>query len=121
VRRSRTSTPTQSLALLNERQRVEMGRMLGQRLLKEGKDNAGSIRLLFTLLASRDPEPAENEACMKLFHQLQKRYKENPKDAEAFLSIGEAAREKELDAADHAAWSQVALTVLASDIALWVY
>ncbi|MDE0819571.1 MAG: PSD1 and planctomycete cytochrome C domain-containing protein [Opitutales bacterium] len=121
VRRSRTTTPTQSLALLNERQRVEMGRMLGQRLLKEGKDNANSMRLLFTLLVSRDPEPAENEACMKLFQQLQKRYKENPKDAEAFLSIGGSARDKELDAANHAAWSQVALTVLASDIALWVY
>ena len=121
VRRSRTATPTQSLALLNERQRVEMGRMLGQRLFKEGKDSAGRIRLLFNLLASRDPEPEENVACMKLFEQLQKRYKENPKDAEAFLSIGDSPRDKELDAADHAAWTQVSLTVLASDIALWVY
>ena len=32
VRRSH-STPTQSLALLNERQRVEMGRRFGQRLM----------------------------------------------------------------------------------------
>jgi len=121
VRRSRTATPTQSLALLNERQRVEMGRMLGQRLLKESKDSENIINKLFTLLASRAPEEAEKEACIKLFQQLQKRYDKNPNDAETFLSIGESARDKELDAASLAAWSQVALTVLASDIAMWVY
>jgi hypothetical protein len=121
VKRSRTSTPTQSLALLNERQRVEMGRMLGQRLLHEAKDDAGRLNLLFTLLASREPNAAERAACMNLFGKLKQRYAGNPKDAEAYLSIGDSPRNTKLNAAEHAAWAQVAITVLASDVALWVY
>jgi hypothetical protein len=121
VKRSRTSTPTQSLALLNEKQRVEMGRMLGQRLLHEAKDDAGRLNLLFTLLASREPNAAERAACMNLFSKLKQRYAGNAKDAEAYLSIGDSPRDKKLNAAEHAAWAQVAITVLASDVALWVY
>ena len=44
--RSRTSTPTQSLALLNERQRVEMGRRFGQRLMLNAKDDTARLNLL---------------------------------------------------------------------------
>ena len=121
VKRSRTSTPTQSLALLNEKQRVEMGRMLGQRLLHEAKDDADRLNLLFTLVASREPNAAERAACMNLFSKLKQRYAGNAKDAEAYLSIGDSPRDKKLNAAEHAAWAQVAITVLASDVALWVY
>ncbi len=121
VRRSRTSTPTQSLALLNERQRVEMGRQFGQRLITNAKDDAARLNLLFELLASRAPNAAERAACMGLFNKLKARYAKNEKDAEAFLAIGDSPRDEKLNAAEHAAWAQVAITVLASDIAMWVY
>ena len=121
VKRSRTSTPTQSLALLNEKQRVEMGRMLGQRLMNEAKDDAGRLNRLFTLVASREPTAAERTACMSLLGKLKGRYADNDKDAQAFLSVGDSPRDKKINAAEHAAWSQVSLTVLASDIALRVY
>ena len=121
VKRSRTSTPTQSLALLNEKQRVEMGRNLGQRLLLESKDDANRMNLLFTLVASRKPTAAERSACMDLLKKLKGRYKDNDKDAQAFLSVGDSPRDNKLNAAEHAAWAQVSLTVLASDIALRVY
>ena len=121
VKRSRTSTPTQSLALLNEKQRVEMGRMLGQRLLNEAKDNAGRLNLLFTLVASRKPSAAESSACMDLLEKLKGRYKDNDKDAQAYLSVGDSPRDKKFNAAEHAAWAQVSLTVLASDVAMLVY
>jgi hypothetical protein len=121
VKRSRTSTPTQSLALLNEKQRVEMGRMLGQRLLHEAKDDSGCLNLLFTLVASREPTTAERAACMGLLGKLKERYTDNDKDAQAFLSVGDSPRDKKLNAAEHAAWAQVSLTVLASDMALRVY
>ena len=121
VRRSRTSTPTQSLALLNERQRVEMGRQFGQRLLQNAKDDAERLNLLFELVASRAPNAAERAACMGLFNNLKTRYAANEKDAQAFLSVGNSPRDEKLNAAEHAAWAQVAITVLASDIAMWVY
>ncbi len=121
VKRSRTSTPTQSLALLNEKQRVEMGRMLGQRLLKEAKDDAGRLNLLFTLVTSREPNTSERAACMGLLEKLKGRYKDNDKDAQAFLSVGDSLRDTKLNAGEQAAWAQVSLTVLASDAVLRIY
>lgn len=121
VRRSRTSTPTQSLALLNERQRVEMGRQFGQRLLQNAKDDTARLNLLFELVASRAPNAAERKACMDLFKTLKARYAANKKDAQAFLSVGDSPRDEKLNAAEHAAWAQVAITALASDITMWIY
>ena len=121
VRRSRTSTPTQSLALLNERQRVEMGRRFGQRLMLNAKDDTARLNLLFELVASRAPNAIEHKACMDLFKTLKTRYAANEKDAQAFLSVGDSPRDEKLNVAEYAAWAQVAITVLASDITMWIY
>ena len=123
VRRSRTNTPTQSLALFNEPQRVEMGRHFGERLMREAEaDNSfARIRLLFKLVASRPPDEGEEALCMALFMKLKYRYKANEGDAKKLLSIGDSPRDEKLNVVDHAAWTQVILTVLASDVALWVY
>ncbi len=121
VRRSRTNTPVQSLALLNETQRVEMARMLAQRLLHEDKDDPGRMNLLFLLLGCREPTDAERAACTKLLAAMRARYTSASDDALALLSIGDAPRDETLDAADHAAWTQLAVTVLASDVAIMLY
>ena len=42
-------------------------------------------------------------------------------DARALLATGEAARDEALDPAEHAAWSQLAVTVMASDAAILLY
>jgi hypothetical protein len=121
VRRSRTNTPLQSLGLLNETQRIEMARMLGERLLREGTDDDTRVDLMFTLLASREPMPAERIACQSLLERMRGRYQTAPDDAKALLSTGEIERDTELDLAEHAAWTQVATAVLASDVAILVY
>ena len=56
-----------------------------------------------------------------LLEKLKGRYKDNDKDAQAYLSVGDSPRDKKFNAAEHAAWAQVSLTVLASDVALRVY
>ncbi len=121
VRRSRTNTSLQSLGLFNETQRVETSRALAERLLHEAKDDATRLDLLFKLLVSRSPSDAEGEACRTLFHAMQKRYAADEQAALDLLSIGDAARDTKLDPAEHAAWAQVAITVLASDIAISLY
>ena len=123
VQRSRTSTPTQSLALLNEKQRVEMGRNFGERLMKEAvADNTSArIRLLFEVITSRAPTETEEVMCLALYTKLKYRYKNNEADAKALLAIGDSLRDEKLDVIEHAAWTQVAITVLASEPALWVY
>ena len=121
VRRSRTNTPLQSLGLLNETQRIEMGRMLGERLLREGVDDDTRLDLLFSLLASRSPMPSERLACQNLLETMRQRYKNAPDDATALLSTGEIARDTSLEVSEHAAWTQVATTVLASDVSILLY
>jgi hypothetical protein len=121
VRRSRTNTPLQSLGLLNETQRIEMARSLGQRLLESKKSDAERLDLLFTLAASREPTEKERSVCMNLLEQMKSRYAANPEDAARLLSIGEAARDQELEPAELAAWTQLSNTILASDLTIMMY
>lgn len=136
VRRSRTNTSLQSLGLLNETQRIEMGRSLAQRLLQTSqkqtsqkqtskkqtaKTDAERLDQLFQLLSSRNPNPPERAACDQLLQAMTQRYANNKNDAVALLSIGDTPRDESLDVVQHAAWTQVAITVLASDAALLLY
>jgi hypothetical protein len=121
VRRSRTNTALQSLGLFNETQRVEMGRGLAERLLREADTDAQRLDRLFTLLVCREPSEAERKACQELLETMLARYNSSPGDADVLLSQGDAERDPSLSAAEHAAWTQVAMTVLASDLGLMLY
>ena len=121
VRRSRTNTSLQSLGLLNETQRVELARVLAQRLIQHEKEDKDRLDRLFLLLASRQPSKVEREACMGLLEQMKQRYADSNEDAQSLLSIGEASRDTSLNAAEHAAWTKVCATVLASDVAIRLY
>jgi len=121
VRRSRTSTPLQSLGLLNETQRVEMGRMLAERMLKDYSTDKARLNAIFTLLASRVPDQTERAACMQLLDTMRERFIDAPADADSLLTIGDAPHDAKLSAAEHAAWTQVAMTILASDVAILLY
>ncbi len=121
VRRSRTNTSLQSLGLLNEIQRVEVARVLAARLLKEGNRDRERLNILFELLASRPPNEREREACLSLLSAMKARYARSPADAGRLLAAGQAAGAPDLVQSDHAAWTQVAATVLASDAAISLY
>ncbi len=121
VRRSRTSTAQQSLGLLNETQRVEMSRKLAERLLREADNDDARIDVLFRLLACRVPTDRERQACDALLAFMKQRYDGAEKDAVALLSTGDTPRDETLNAAELAAWAQVAVTVLASDVAILLY
>ena len=121
VRRSRTNTSLQSLGLLNETQRIELARTLAQRLIQSAPDDAKRLDVLFKLLASRVAIDSERAACDKLLTRLKQRYAAAKPDAIALLSIGQAKRDETLDPAEHAAWTQLAATVLAGDLAIGLY
>jgi cytochrome c553 len=122
VRRSRTNTSLQSLGLLNETQRIEMSRMLAERLIREGgSDDTARLNHLFRLLACRDATDIEKVACLNLLKIMQDRYARAEKDAVSLLSTGEIARDIKLDVVEHAAWTQVVVIVLASDVAILLY
>ena len=121
VQRSRTNTSLQSLGLLNETQRIEMSRKLAERLIKERANDEERLDLLFSLLASRNPTPSERVACESLLETMRKRYQSQEKDATELVSVGDANRDPALSPADVAAWTQVAVIVLASDTAILLY
>ena len=121
VQRSRTNTSLQSLGLLNETQRIEMSRKLAERLIKERENDADRLDLLFSLLASRNPTPSERVACESLLETMRKRYQSQEKDATKLVSVGDANRDPALASAEVAAWTQVAVIVLASDTAILLY
>jgi hypothetical protein len=121
VRRSRTNTSLQSLGLLNETQRIEMSRKLAERLLRESSDDMERLNLLFTMLACRNPTDRERTACSELLAKMRTRYAGAEEDALALLSSGDAPRDETLAPAELAAWTQVAVIVLASDVAILLY
>ena len=95
-----------------------MARKLAERLVTEATDDDSRMDLLFTLIASRPPRDAERTACDQLLEQMLDRYRSSEEDALALLSTGEIARNPDLEPAEVAAWTQISITVLASDIAL---
>ena len=86
-----------------------------------GGNDTERLDLLFGLLASRKPTDRERAACTKLLQSMQNRYAAAEPDALALLSTGDAPRDERLNPAEHAAWAQVAITVLASDVAILLY
>lgn len=121
VRRSRTNTALQSLGLLNETQRVEIARHFAQRLLQERTTDQERLQHAFKLLTSRMPDPQEQAICEQLLSTMKQRYHDDPESAIALLDTGDATRDPTLDAVEHAAWAQLAATLLASDIAIQLY
>ncbi len=121
VRRSRTSTSLQSLALLNETQRLEMARKFAERILIRDLNDSSRIDWIFELLACRRATESEQEACQALLDNQRMRFKGDRDDALQLLSIGDAHWDDSTDVEELAAWTQLAATVLASDIALMLY
>jgi hypothetical protein len=121
VKRSRSSTALQSLALLNETQRVEMGRKLAERLIQSSPDDKSRLDQLYKLLACRKSLPRESKVCLGLLATMKDRYSSAPEEAKALLSTGDAPLNSELNPTELAAWTQVVTTVLASDVALSLF
>jgi hypothetical protein len=122
VARSRTSTPLQSLGLFNETQRLEMSRVFAERLIRDVREDSDRIGKVFDLLACRQPTDRERRACERLLGAMRLRYQKSKSDARALLDkTGSASRDPNLDPVELAVWTQVAITVLASDVALMLY
>ena len=121
VRRAPTNTPLQSLAMMNETQRVEMARMLAERLIDQAKDNPARLDLLFRLVACRKPSETERNVCQNLLAKMLQRYRDDPTAADKLLAYGDSPRNKKIDPALHAAWTQITTTILASDVAILLY
>ena len=73
------------------------------------------------MLTCRDATDQQQKVCGGLLTKMRERYKASPSDAESLLKIGDAPRDESADVVGHAAWTQLAATVLASDVAILMY
>lgn len=116
VRRQATSTPLQSLALLNDTQQLEAARFIGERMLQEGGASAAErVRFAFRVITGRPPTPRELATLEGALEDQERIFAEEPASATKLLSIGETAADAALPAAHLAAATMVASALLNHD------
>lgn len=111
--RPRTSTPLQSLVVMNDPVYVETSRALAARVMTEaGADVAEQIKRAFRLALARPPLPEEVDTLLNAYRRQQETFRRNPQSAEDLLSVGESPRPSELNTIDLAALTGVANVLL---------
>lgn len=116
ARRERTSTPLQSLVLLNDPQHVEAARVLAERLLHQSGNGIESrIKTAFRLLTSRGASDKEVEMLKRLYFDQKAHFDTASNDALLFLATGESTRDEKLNIAEHAALTVVVQTLMNFD------
>jgi hypothetical protein len=116
VRESRTNTPLQALALMNEVTFVEAARVLAERMMREGRRTPEErIVFAFRMATARKPRPTELQILLDGFKEYQARYGADAKAADKLLSGGEYPRDPVLPMSDLAAYTAVAGLILNLD------
>lgn len=104
VRRTRTNTPLQALAMLNDPAYLEAARALAAEMAKAGPDAGARIVEGFRRCTGRRPSAAEKSRLVKLAADVRARYQ---RDTESAKKLGGTA--------DQAAWVMVANVLLNLD------
>ena len=116
VRRARTDTPLQALALLNDETFVEASRVLAQRMLTQGGlTPATRITYAFRCAVGRRPTVSELRILTGGVQKRVARYRARPDDALKLVSVGEAPRDAKLNVPELAAYTTAASVILNMD------
>ena len=116
VRETRTSTPLQALALMNDVTFVEAARVFAQRMLKEGGATPERrIRFAFEHAVGRKPKAAEMKILKDGLTRHLEFYRQDAKAAKELIAIGEAPVPKGMAAAKLAAHTVIAGLILNLD------
>jgi hypothetical protein len=118
VRPSRTDTPLQALALMNDVTFVEAARCLAQRVMRDAGSAETRLALAFKLVLARAPKPTESKVLLDDLHDHLARFQANPHAAKSLLTTGESPRDEKLDASELAAFSAVCGLILNLDEAI---
>jgi hypothetical protein len=119
VRPSRTSTPLQALALMNDVTFVEAARRLAERVIHEaGPTPEQRLQMAFRLVLSRSPKSPELKVLLDDLHDHLARFRTAPAAAQSLISAGESPRDEHLDPASLAAYTATAGLILNLDEAI---
>lgn len=112
VRRSRTNTPLQALALLNDPTFVEASRKLAERVVLLATGDEERLTRAYLLCLSRPPRDEERKAVAAVMLAARERFTRNPADADKLLAVGASARGEGLAPVELATWAVVASVLL---------
>lgn len=110
--RINSTTPLQSLALLNAPIFVESARVLAEHVIAHDKADDNRLNYLYTLALARTPRDSERATLMALLEKHREHFKASPEEAQKLASAGEAPVAEGLDPAEVAAWTSVCRVVL---------
>jgi hypothetical protein len=116
ARREVTSTPLQSLVLMNDPQFVEAARVLAASVWGQANENARlAIQLMFRKLLTREPDPGELDILERLFAGNRKTFADDPAASDELLAVGEHPLTPEEESAEVAAMATVASVLMNYD------
>ena len=116
VKRSRTNTPLQALALLNDVTYVEAARKLAERMLNLQEEQPEKrIQFAMRIVLAREPQNEELQIFLKGYERYRKRFQADPQAAMKLLSVGDSRPKKQYDVAEHAAYTVIASLILNLD------
>ena len=116
VRRSRTNTPLQALALLNDETYVEASRKLAEKMILEGGNSVEDrIAYAFRRATAREPQSHEVNVLKTGLEQRLVRYRQDVKSAKALVAIGDSKSPPTLDPSELAAYTTTASVILNLD------
>jgi hypothetical protein len=115
LRRQRTNTPLQALALLNDVQFVEAARGLAARLIVAGQTDSERLDYGFKLVTGRHANGSEQQEILKLLKAQRHEYQASADRAQALVAIGDSPLPRNIDACELAAWTVVGNLLLNLD------
>jgi hypothetical protein len=115
VRRDRTNTPLQALALLNDPQFVEASRTLAAHALKESSDFDARLDHITLRLISRPLTADERSIVRKSLDEVTANFLKQPEDATKLLATGESPASQHANPTELAAWAVICTQILNLD------
>ncbi len=113
AQRARTSTPLQSLVLMNDPVFVEAARAFAQRILAEGgSDSASRLDFAWRVALARAPSEQERAILDRTLARQLETYRQDKAAAKSLASVGDLARPAGLDDSELAAWTAVCNVIL---------
>ncbi len=115
VKRQVSSSPMQSLAMLNDPQMIEAARTVAIRMMKEGgTKRQNQLTWGFRLITGRSPNKKENALLDEMYLSELKNFETNPGKASDYLSVGKSCADV-ANPNELAALSNTALALMNTD------
>ena len=89
VRRQKTNTPLQALALQNDEQMLEAARVLAQQVAQKNEDSTEMLTNIFQRILVRKPDQNELDTLKQYYTDATNVFKNNKENAEKLLAQGE--------------------------------